>query len=350
MEFFDTTITEKAKEYAMDVLNSGYLSEGDWVKEFENVLAEKFDYTYGVAVNSGTSALHLALTLAGIGQGDEVILPAQTFVATGLAILYCGGTPVFADIEMDGNISIDSVSKKITNKTKAVIAVAWGGLSPDLEGLHKICRDLHIKLIVDNAHALGAKVQYEDYSCFSFQAIKQLTTGDGGLLVCKSHRHYVDVKQMRWFGIDKEWDAPDSTGERYYNLHRLGYKYHMNNLAAAIGLGNLDYFDYRQVWVDSIAEYYDEYLPDYRTYRKESTNWLYTIIVEKRNDFIRAMKDRGVPTSVVHVGIDRNDIFGGKQDLPMQRYWDGHHVCLPIHSKLEFDDVVKVVDSVKAGW
>jgi len=292
----------------------------------------------------------MALILAGVEQGDEVILPAQTFVATGLAVLYCGAKPVFADIGMDGNISVDSVSSKITEKTRAIIAVAWGGLSPDLKSLS----EYKITLISDNAHALGAEVQYEDFSCFSFQSIKQLTTGDGGLIVCNNDLlrgvHDFIARQMRWFGINREGHLPDETGERKYNLINIGYKYHMNDVAAAIGLGNLEGFTLREIYRSELAKYYDEHLPEYKTYRKDSTNWLYTILVERRNDFIRAMKGRDVPTSVVHVGIDRNEIFGGLQDLPMQRYWDANHVCLPIHSKMTFEDCYKVTEAVKAGW
>lgn len=349
MEFFETVITDQAKQNVMEVLNSGLLSEGEWVKRFEKELETQFGYRNCVAVNSGTSALHLALVLAGVERGDEVILPAQTFVATGLAVLYCGAKPVFADIGMDGNIDVDSVSSKITGKTKAIIAVAWGGLSPDLKSLREVCGN-YIKLIVDNAHALGATVEYEDFSCFSFQAIKQLTTGDGGLLVCKPHYKYNKAKALRWFGIDREAHLPDETGERLYDLWDIGYKYHMNNIAAAIGLGNLIGFSNREFRRNLLARQYDNNLTDYVTYRKKTTNWLYTILVERRNDFIRAMKDRGIPTSIVHAGIDRNQIFGGKQDLPVQRYWDEHHVCLPLHSQLSDEDVQKVINEIRGGW
>lgn len=353
MEFFDTVVTEQAKQNVMEVLNSGFLSEGEWVKRFEKELETQFGYRNCVAVNSGTSALHLALVLAGVRQGDEVILPAQTFVATGLAVLYCGAKPVFADIGMDGNISVDSVSSKITSKTKAVIAVAWGGLSPDLKSLREICNKAKADLIVDNAHALGAKVEYEDYSCFSFQSIKQLTTGDGGLLVGRSMWDYHSAKRARWFWISREHDLPDETGEREYNLHYPGYKYHMNNVAAAIGLGNLDGFKKRENHRYKIALNYERYLEldEYPYMEHNNKFWIYTILVERRNDFIRAMKSRCVPTSVVHVGIDRNDIFGGKvMENVNQRYWDEHHVCLPIHSRMTDEDVAQVISAVKAGW
>jgi perosamine synthetase len=300
--------------------------------------------------------------LAGVGRGDEVILPAQTFVATGLAVLYCGAKPVFADIGMDGNIDINDVDKKITNKTKAIIAVSWGGNPVDLLHL-SMCELLEEKIyqIQDNAHALGSTYhgeplsEFGDFSCYSFQAIKALSTGDGGAITCNDYPgKHDDAKRLRWFGIDRNCDLPDETGERVYNLKEVGYKYHMNNVAAAIGLGNLTGFKERQERVKQIAKHYDSTLPftDLVYIMKEEgcSFWLYDCLVENRPEFLRAMKDRGIPVSVVHVGIDRNDIFGGLQDLPVQRYWDEHHVCLPIHSGLTDEDVEKVVEAIQRGW
>lgn len=354
MEFFDTIVTEQAKKNVMEVLNSGHLSEGEWVRRFEQELENQFGYRNGVTVNSGTSALHLALILAGAGQGDEVILPAQTFVATGMAVLYCGAMPVFADIGLDGNLSVDTVLSKVTEKTRAIIAVAWGGLSPDLNRLSKLCQEHGIYLITDNAHALGSEVKYENYSCFSFQAIKQLTTGDGGLLVCRDPSDSHEARKSRWFGIDRELDVPDETGERFYNIdERLGYKYHMNNIAAAVGLGNLENFQARQTIRQVISARYDIEIPEdcLTQVGHTSTYWLYDLLVDGRSDFIRMMKSKDIPVSVVHVGIDRNEIFGGKvMENENQRYWDEHHVCIPCHSSLTDEDVQQVIDAIKDGW
>jgi perosamine synthetase len=358
MEFFGTTITEAAIHLVNDAVCSGFLSEGDWVKDFEKSLEKEFGMRNVVAVNSGTSALHLALVLAGVGQGDEVILPAQTFVATGLAVLYCGAKPVFADIGMDGNIDLESVKKKIGRRTRAVLSVSWGGNPPELGMLSLLCVDRMIKLVQDNAHALGATIdglplsEYGFSSCYSFQAIKQLSTGDGGALTLWRPDDYADAKRLRWFGIDREKDLPDETGERVYNLKEIGYKYHMNNVAASIGLGNLVGFKERQERVKQIAEAYRSYMPHVEhVIKKEGCSyWLYDVIVDRRSDFIRAMKSRGIPVSVVHLGIDHNKIFGGKQDLPIQRYWDKHHVCLPIHAGLTDEDVEQVVEAVRSGW
>lgn len=354
MEFFDTTITEEAKKYALEVLNTGYLSEGEWVENFEQAISNTFGYKNCVAVNSGTSALHLALILSGVKPGDEVILPAQTFIATGLAILYCGAKPVFADIERDtGNINLLDVSKKVTDKTKAIICVSWGGTPCRLDNLWKS----NFAVIQDNAHALGSTYANEpianfgDFSCFSFQAIKQLTTGDGGMLTCKNPHDYYRAKKLRWFNIDRENDKTGFDGERLYNLNEIGYKYHMNNIAAAIGLGNLHDIKERQARRKWIADQYDAAIKYDLVNRDGSSDWLYTALVLDRDKFIRHMRSKNIPVSVVHKGIDRNSIFGGiDRSLVNQRYWDEHHICLPCHSGLTDEDVQKVCDAIKGGW
>lgn len=357
MDFFDTPVTYDARYLVAKCLSSGRLSEGELVKRFEKVLSRVFKMKLPVAVNSGTSALHLALILAGVGRGDEVVLPAQTFVATGLAILYCGAKPVFADIGMDGNLDFTDAKRKCSYRTKAIICVSWGGNPCDLHNFQSWCQYMGIKLIQDNAQALGATYQrqplsdFGDFSCYSFQAIKSLTTGDGGLLTCNSYNHYLRAKKLRWFGIDRDRDLVDETGERNYNLTELGYKYHMNDYSAALGLGNLHGFCERQARVKQIAALYDEradcgFVPQ----KNGCSFWLYDGMVERRSDFMKAMKSRGVPVSVVHKGIDKQPIFNSCSDLPNQRYWDEHHVCLPIHSSMTDEDVEKVVESVGAGW
>ena len=358
MNFFETTITEEAKDNVMKCLDSGFISEGQFVDLFEKDIEHVFGYKNCVAVNSCTSALHLALVLAGVKPGDEVILPAQTFKATGDAIIHCGAKPVFVDIDkVTGNIDPYNVWNR-TTKAKAVISVSWGGTPPDLARLEDVTKACGIALIQDNAHALGSTYNDEpianfgDFSCFSFQAIKALTTGDGGMLTCKHPHDYYRARKLRWFDIDRENDKVGFDGERMYNSHEAGFKYHMNNIAAAIGLGNLHGVKERQARRKWVADQYDEaFLVANRVSRKGSSDWLYTAIVDLRDIFIRMMRSKGIPVSVVHNGIDRNSIFGGiDRSLTNQRYWDEHHICLPCHSGLTDEDVQQVCDAIKSGW
>lgn len=157
MDFFHTHISERAIELADKVLRSTFISEGEFVKQFEGELSQRLGFINPVAVNSGTSALHLALAVAGVGKGHEVILPAQTFVATGLAVLMQGAIPVFADIQYEtGNIEPTSIREKITKKTKAIVPVHWGGYPCDMDAINSIAEEHGLTVIEDAAHALGA--------------------------------------------------------------------------------------------------------------------------------------------------------------------------------------------------
>jgi len=362
---FNTFINHSAYISVKKVLDSTYLSEGKLVKEFEARLSTELGWKNPVALNSGTSALHLAVTLAGIQPGDEVICPAQTFVATALVVLHERAVPVFADIQYKtGNIDPKSVESKITDNTKAIIAVHWGGYPCDMDEIHEIAKRHNLIVIEDAAHAPGATYKgrsvgsISKFTCFSFQAIKHINTGDGGALCCKNEDEAQKALIKRWFGIDRANSEPSVLGERVYDIDSAGYKYHMNDYAAALGLANLDGFSERLQRRRRIAEKYRKELsqvsglelfdasPD-----RESAYWLFGMHVERREDFIRALQSRGVTASVVHLRIDRNSCFGGlRKDLPSQARFNETQIHIPIHDGLSDDDVDHIIQSVKKGW
>ncbi len=365
MDFFHTAIHPSAIENVLAVLQSTMVSEGKKVKEFEDALSATLGIEHPVAVNSGTSALHLALVTAGIGPGDEVILPAQTFIATGLTILMCGARPVFGDIDYKtGNLDPASVRSKVTARTKAIMPVHWAGYPCDLDELHAIGSEHGLTIIEDAAHALGAQYKgrsigtISPFTIFSFQAIKHLTTGDGGAVACRSQVDADHVQRLRWFGIDRVRDVPSILGERVYDLSEVGYKYHMNDLAAALGLGNLTDFLSRLARRRAIAGQYRSALgsvPGLRLLRseadRESADWLFTVLVERRMDFIKALQERAIPTSVVHLRIDRNAVFGGvHRDLKNQERFDNEQISIPLHSALSDEDVEQVIAAMREGW
>jgi perosamine synthetase len=365
MNFFHTHVSEAAIRNATEALQTTFISEGKRVREFESRLALDLGVSRPVAVNSGTTALHLALIIAGVGPDDEVILPAQTFIATGMVILAERATPVFCDIDPEtGNLCPKSLASKITKRTKAVMPVHWGGCPCDLDEINQICADDGIAVVEDAAHALGAEYRGKPigaisrFTAFSFQAIKHITTGDGGGLCCLNESDETDARIRRWFAIDRANSKPSILGERFYDADRVGYKFHMNDLAAAVGLGNLEDFPKMKRRLGEIAlKYRREFAPidGIRLLRQESDrvsgNWLFTIKVERREDFIRALADRGVPTSVVHLRIDENSIFGGiRKDLLGQETFNREQVSLPIHFGLSDADVDQVVSAIRAGW
>jgi perosamine synthetase len=365
MNFHHTQISPAAVKRVAAVLESGWVNEGPVVREFEQALAARLGLVNPVALNSGTAALHLALAIAGVGPGDEVILPAQTFVATGLVILMQRATPVFADIDpMTGNIAPASIAEKMSLRTKAVMPVDWGGCPCELDEINALAAQHSLAVVEDAAHALGATYKGKPvgaisrFTAFSFQAIKHLTTGDGGALCCRDEADAHAAVSRRWFGIDRAATKPSILGERLYDIDSVGYKYHMNDLAAALGVGNLSDFPERLARRQQIGAYYRQHLsgvpgiqllclPNNRTH----AYWLFTLLVERREDFIRKLAGDGIPASVIHLRIDHNSVFGGiRDDLPGQEAFNERQVAIPVHERLSDEDIDRVVASIRGGW
>ena len=360
-----TTITQEGIDLVMQALKSTHVSAGKMATRFEEALGSKYGFPNPITVNSGTATMRLALAAAGVGIGDEVILPAQTFIATGHVILQCGAKPVFADISpFDGNISVESIKSKITEKTKAIMVVHWGGYPCDMDSIGKIAAERGIPVIEDAAHAFGSKYKgrwigtISDYTSFSFQAIKHLTTGDGGLITCKDPEKANLLKRLRWFDIDRENSQPSILGEREYDATNVGFKYHMNDLAASLGIGNLSKIDEKLSRIADIAKRYETEFRDVAGIElmkyeenRESSYWLFPMLVEDRIGFINKLREREIPTSVIHLGIDKNTVFGGKDfSLEGQRIFDEKQIHIPIHADLTDEDINLIVDIIKSGW
>jgi perosamine synthetase len=302
---------------------------------------------------------------AGVRQGDEVIIPAQTFVATATAVLMAGGTPVFADIQPGGpNIDSTDIESRISPRTKAIIVVHYGGYPCDMDEINAVARKHGLKVVEDAAHALGASYRGRpigsigDFAIFSFQAIKQLTTGDGGMLVCRDAEDHQTAYRRRWFGIDRANRKPSSLGQPEWDITELGYKYHMNDMVAAIGLAQLEVFDSAQTRRQSLQSLYRSQLEGVSglTLLDEKTDrvsgcWLFTILVDRRLDFINALKSRGVEAAVWHQRIDCNTLLGGERpDLPNQTLFNNTQVSIPCRSTLTEMEVNCIISAVKAGW
>jgi perosamine synthetase len=365
ISIYNTFIHPSASQKVNEVLHSTFLSEGKKVQEFESQLSSYLGIQNPLAVNSGTTALHLALDIAGVKEGDEVILPSQTFVATGLVILQQKAIPVFADINYgDGNISIASIKQKITTKTKAIICVHWGGYPCDMDEILSIAKENNLVVIEDAAHALGAVYKnncigsLSDYTCFSFQAIKHITTGDGGAIAFRDKSKHDEGYAKRWFGINRDTATQTELGERNYNIETLGYKYHLNDYSASLGIANLVGFKERLAHRDQIVDLYNRGLEkingiklfDHKNDR-QSANWLYGFHVENRLDFIRKLKSHGISASVIHQRIDRNKVFGGiTKNLTDQERFELSQIHIPIHDNITLEDAKYIIDTIKTGW
>lgn len=340
----------------LDVLHSGYIGQGSKVEEFERALATRFSNRNVLTLNSATSALHLALRLAGVKTGDEVISTAMTCTATNMPILANGAKIVWADVDAEtGLIDPLDVERKITKRTKAIMCVDWGGTPCDLDELMRVAAKYGLKVIEDAAHAIGATYKGRpvgsgivDYTCFSFQAIKHITTVDGGALFCRDTQDYKRGKLLRWYGIDRESERKDFRCEE--NIEEWGYKFHMNDINATIGLAQLPHLEDILGRYRENAAYYNTNLnhsyfitPLWTSkYHNESAYWLYTLLLpnkQERIDFMRFMKSRQVMVSQVHARNDGHETFKESVcNLPgVDRFYD-RMVCIPVHSAVSDAD------------
>ncbi len=365
MSIFKPFISEESLKLVNQTLKSGYINEGRKVLKFENLLKKKLNFKNPITLNSGTSALHLGLIIGGIRPGDEIILPAQTFIASGTSILMCGAKPVFADINLyDGNINIESIKKKITKKTKAIMPVHWAGYPCDLDEIKKIAKKYNLFVIEDAAHALGAMYKnrnigsISDFTCFSFQSIKHLTTGDGGALCCKNFSYYKKAQKIKWFGINRFNSKFSKLNVRVGDITELGYKYHMNDISASIGIGNIKIINDILKRHNHIALMYSDGLKNIKgltqlKYHKDrkSSWWMYNFLVDDRDKFINLLLRNKIDYSCVNLRIDKNSIFKKfKSRLPSQDKFEKHQISLTINSYIKDRTVEKIIKIIRKGW
>lgn len=341
-----------------DVLYSGYISQGPIVSEFESRLAKLTSNPLTLSLNSGTSSLVLALKLSGVKKGDEVISTAMTAEPTNTSILNSGAIVKFADVEPNtGLICPKSIRNKITENTRAILVVHYAGMVCNMDEINKIGIDYNIPIIEDCAHSLLAQYLGEplgfhsDYACFSFQAIKHMTTIDGGMIALKNLDDFKRAKSLRWFGLSK--DVPRDQNV----ILEAGYKFNMNDVNAAIGNLQLDYLDsnvYKYIengkYLDTnlvntdgveLIQYHNNTSPSY---------WLYTMLVENRSDFIRAMSDRGISASTLHVRNDKHPCFNFKGNLPNLDIFYSKFVHIPCGWWVGDAERDLIVNSIKKGW
>ncbi len=244
-------LDESDIQAVVDVLRSDYLTTGPKVTEFERKVADYVGAKYAVAVNSGTAALHIACLAAGIKEGDEVITSPITFAASANCVLYCGGMPVFADIdEKTYNIDSQEIEKKITENTKAIIPVHYTGQPCDMDKITAIAKKYNLFVIEDAAHALGASYKgkkigsISDMTCFSFHPVKPITTGEGGMVVTNNEELYKRLVMFRSHGITRDKELLiNNEGDWYYEQLELGFNYRITDISCALGISQMDKLD-----------------------------------------------------------------------------------------------------------
>ena len=362
---FKVFMSEKVNEPLLETLHSGWIGEGPKVKEFENALADKIGNERCLTLAAGTHGLHLALRLFGIRPGDEVITTPLTCTATNWPILMQGADIRWADIKEDDlNIDPKSIIKNLTDRTRAIIVVHWGGYPCDMEEIYKIAQARNLWLIEDAAHAYGSSYKgniigtcyHSDEVMFSFQAIKHLTTVDGGALFLKNENHYKRGKLLRWYGIDREGPRKDMRCEA--DIPEWGYKYHMNDVSAVIGMANMEEVDRNIRDAQDNSRYYYENLADVpgitllQTEKDRiSSHWLFSMLVEDRMGFSRLMGEKGIMVSRVHERNDKHSCVTDYQtDLPVLEEVIHKMICIPCGWWVEPGAREHIVDSIRAGW
>ena len=343
-----------------EVLFSGYIGEGPRVQAFEQALGPWFGSGNVLTVNNGTAALQLALRLANVGPGDEVISTPVTCVATNMPILAAGAKIVWADIDpWTGNIDPQDIARKITPRTRAVMVVHWGGYPCELDEIHGIAGDRGIKVIEDACHAFGASYHgspigsHSDFTCFSFQAIKEITTVDGGSLVCRAKGDLERGRLLRWYGIDRRQKRRDFRCEE--DIPEWGYKSHMNDVAACIGLEQLKHVEGNLARTRKHAAVYDAAFKGLDAVRpvmmqkdRLSSYWLYTLRAKDRARFMAAMEKARITVSQVHARNDTHTAFRASAcRLPGVDEFTAEHVCIPVGWWLSDEQVEYVAGAVR---
>jgi perosamine synthetase len=361
---FTPHVPSKAIEYVAQVLNSRWIGQGPRVEEFETTFSQKFcTGNPTIAVGSGTDALHLAYLLAGIRPGDEVAVPVFTCTATNIPLLYIGAKPVFVDVDPDSmNISVEHLRKVVNSKTKAIVVVHYGGLPCDMDEISSIAKEFNIPVIEDAAHAVGARYkgrnigEISEFTMFSFQAIKHITTGDGGLLSFKDAGIFDLSKRLRWFGIDR---SSKQLGVWENDIKEIGYKYQMTDIGAAMGIAGLEEFASTLSHRQSLLNRYEQLLDANEQVRiiahtaddREHAAWLCTIAVDRRRDLQQKLLNHGIESNQVHYRNDRYSIFcEEKLNLPNMNYLEERYLCLPLHTKMSIANVDRICEVINSGW
>lgn len=375
---FKVFMSQDVPSPVSETLMSGYIGQGPQVDKFEKLLSDYLGNKCVSTVNSCTSALHLALhlcklrssppfTVKKIPENSEILTTPLTCAATNMPILANGFRIKWIDIDPKTcNIDMDDLARKISPKTFAIMVVHWGGYPCDLDRLkeiQEICYNNYghrPRVIEDCAHAWGAKYKgrllgnHENFCCFSFQAIKHLTTGDGGLLVSPNDLLHRNAELLRWFGLDRTKGGFRCS----QNISNWGYKFQMNDIAATIGIHNFPHISGLLQKHRSNAEFYNRELQDtpgvtlldIETDRTPSY-WVYTLLVENRREFIKKMEERGIQTHQVH---ERNDKYSCmkefKSPLPGLDRIHKNIVCIPCGWWVTKEDREHIVKTIKNGW
>ena len=365
IQLFKTFVSEEAIEEVASTLRSGWIGLGAKTAEFEERFAEYVGARYAVAVNSATSALHLALIVSGVRPHDEVLTPSLTFVSTNQVILYQQATPVFVDVdERTLLLDLEKAERLIGPRVRALMVVDYGGNPPDLTAVYAFAQRHNLAVIEDAAHACGATLNGQrigsfGLTCFSFHAVKNLPVGDGGMVTLNDKDMYDKLVRLRWFGIDRDTFARSANGYQWeYSVRELGYKYQMNDISASIGLAHLKQVDEWNERRRQIVNLYRNELADLESHGLKfiehtegacSANHLCVIRVPRRNAIVEALKREGIGVGVHYRPCHHYPLFdqARRQNLSKTDQAYEEIISLPLHLLLSDENVYSVCHALR---
>ena len=371
--FGSPMIEEPEIKEVVKTLRSGWLGTGPKVTKFEKMMSELTGAKYAMAVNSCTAALHLSLVASGIGKGDEVITTPLTFCATANAIIHSGATPVFVDVDLRTmNIDEKKIEKAITKKTRAIIPVHFAGRPCNMDKIVAIAKRHKLLVIEDAAHAIGAKYKNKsigniaDLTCISFYVTKNITTGEGGMVLTNNKEFADKIKILALHGMSKDaWKRFSDDGYKHYEVVYPGFKYNMMDIQASIGIHQLKRLEKYHKKRKQIWDFYNKELnglpidlPNYKSKNIKHVLHLYTILVDEkrcgisRDKFMQELHLRCIGTGVhynpVHLHKYYRDTYGYKEgDFPNAEYIGARTVSLPLSAKLTMGEARRIIDAIK---
>lgn len=363
------TIEQDDIQAVVDVLKSDFLTTGPKIAEFEQTVADYVGAKYAVAISNGTSALHAACFAAGIEPGDEVITTPLTFAASANCVLYCGGTPVFADVDPKTyNIDPEDIQRKITDRTKAIIAVHLAGQPCDMDAIHSIAREHGLIVIEDGAHALGSVYKgrkvgsMSDMTTFSFHPVKPITTGEGGMIVTDNEDFYKKMILFRSHGITRDDSMMTrNDGPWFYQQFNLGYNYRITDIQCALGCSQMKKLDRFLARRKEIVARYNEAFADcdniitpYQLSDTESGWHLYIVQVKKcdRRQVFENMRENGIGVNVHYIPVYMHPYYQehGYENVHCANAEEiySHIISLPLYPGLTSEQQDYVIDTLKS--
>ena len=362
IKFSKTNIADKDIKLVEKIIKSGWLTHGKFTTDFENQFKKYTKSKYAVSVSSCTAGLHLSCLASGFKKGDEIIVPAQTHTATAHAVEYTGARAIFADVDiLTGNISLESIKKNITKKTKGVIIVHMAGYPCEVDKILNFCKKKKIVLLEDCAHAVGTKFKKKHVGnfgisgSFSFYPTKQITTGGGGMVLTNDYDFYKKIKSLKAFGIDK--DIKDRKKQGDYDVKSLGFNYRMTDFQAALGLNQIVKYTINLRQRHIIAKRYIKNFMNnkkikHMPYSKNCSFFIFQIFCKNRDKILKELKNKKIGVSVHYSNaLPKMTYYKKKYNLNIGKFKNADsygctNISLPVYPKLKMTEVDKICKTI----